>query len=351
VQDDARVFSVRRRDDLDPRELGGLEVSAVRAAAVRLAGLVVRTPVVRHPALDAIAGCELWLKAENLQRIGAFKARGALHAASRLAPAQRERGLITYSSGNHAQAVALAAAHFGVRATIAMPTDAPKVKLAGVRALGAEIVLAGTTSSDRYTAALEIEAKTGGVIIPPYDDPHIIAGQGTATLELLEEVHAQTGGTLDALLVPVGGGGLVAGACLAAAPDRIAVHTVEPVGCDAMARSLSAGQRVAVAPAPTLADGLKPVEVGALNFAIAQHHVQGCMRVDDGELAVAMVTLLLHAKLLVEPSGAAALAAALRGGIPGTPGRVGVILSGGNVEPSLVARLLGEVQPLMPEPR
>src|SRR5262245_34071239 len=192
--------------------------------------MIVRTPVVRSPALDAIAGCELWLKAENLQRIGAFKARGALHAASRLTAEQRARGLITYSSGNHAQAVALAARHFGVRATIAMPTDAPKVKLAGVRALGAEIVLAGTTSADRHAAALEIEAKTGGVIVPPFDDPHIIAGQGTATLELLDDVRAHTGGTLDALLVPVGGGGLLAGACLASAPDRVAVYSVEPVG-------------------------------------------------------------------------------------------------------------------------
>lgn len=323
-------------------DIGGLDVSAVRAAATRLAGMIVRTPVVRSPALDAIAGCELWLKAENLQRIGAFKARGALHAASRLSPEERARGLITYSSGNHAQAVALAAKHFGVRATIAMPTDAPKVKLAGVRALGAEIVLAGTTSADRHAAALEIEAKTGGVIVPPFDDPHIIAGQGTATLELLDDVRAQTGGTLDALLVPVGGGGLVAGACLASAPDRVAVYTVEPVGCDAMAQSLEAGTRVKIPPAPTLADGLKPVEVGVLNFAIAQRFVRGWLRVDDRELAHALVAVLVHAKLLVEPSGAAALAAALRGGLPGAPKRVGVILSGGNVEPSLVAELVAK---------
>lgn len=345
--DDARTITLRPTTaqsaaQVMPDAAAELDVSAVRAAATRLAGMVVRTPVVRSDALDAIAGCELWLKAENLQHIGAFKARGALHAAGRLSPDERARGLITYSSGNHAQAVALAARHFGVRATIAMPTDAPQVKLAGVRALGAEIVLAGTTSADRHTAALEIAARTGGVIVPPYDDPHIIAGQGTATLELLEEVRARTGGTLDALLVPTGGGGLLAGACLASAPERVRVYAVEPVGNDAMCRSLVAGTRVTVTPEPTLADGLRPVEVGALNFAIAQRWVHGCMRVDDGEIGRALVHLLLYAKLLVEPSGAAALAAALRRDLPGSPRRVGVILTGGNVEPSLVARLLAE---------
>jgi threonine dehydratase len=317
-----------------------MDASFVRAAATRLAGLVVRTPVLRVPALDAIAGCERWLKAENLQRIGAFKARGALHAAGRLEPATRARGLITYSSGNHAQAVALAAKHFGVRATIAMPVDAPKIKAAAVRALGAEVVLAGTTSADRKAAAHEIEARTGGVILPPFDDEHVIAGQGTATLELVDEVRTQTGGTLDAIVVPCGGGGLVAGACLVCAGSTTAVYSVEPVGCDAMGKSIEAGHRVVVEPAPTLADGLKPVQVGELNFAIAREHLRGCLRVDDDELAFALVSLLVHGKVLVEPSGAAALATALRRKIPGAPQRVGVILSGGNVEPTLVAELL-----------
>jgi len=317
-----------------------MDASFVRAAATRLSGLVVRTPVLRVPALDAIAGCELWLKAENLQRIGAFKARGALHAAGRLDPSARARGLITYSSGNHAQAVALAAKHFGVRATIAMPVDAPKVKAAAVRALGAEIVLAGTTSADRKTAALEIEARTGGVVLPPFDDEHVIAGQGTATLELVDDVRAQTGETLDAIVVPTGGGGLVAGACLVCAGGPTAVYSVEPVGCDAMAKSIAAGRRVVVEPGPTLADGLKPVQVGELNLAIAQQHLRGCLLVDDEEIASALVGLLVHGKVLVEPSGAAALAAALCRKIPNAPRRVGVILSGGNVEPSLVADLL-----------
>src|SRR5262249_36908590 len=159
----------------------------------------------RSPVLDAQAGAELWLKAECLQKIGAFKARGALHAVGRMAPEQRARGVITFSSGNHAQAVALAAREDGVPATMARPVDAPAVKVAGVRALGAEIVFAGTTSDERRAAALAVQARTGGAIVDPFDDPDIIAGQGTATLELVEEATAK-GVTLDALVVPVGGG-------------------------------------------------------------------------------------------------------------------------------------------------
>ena len=313
---------------------------AVVAAAGRLAAMVRRTPVVRVPALERAAGCELWLKCENLQAIGAFKARGALHAASRLAPEARARGLVTYSSGNHAQAVALAAQRFGVPATIAMPVDAPEVKVQGVLALGAEIVRAGTTSPERRVAAEEVVARTGGAMIEPFDDDDVIAGQGTATLELLEEVVAEGGG-LDALAVPVGGGGLIAGAALACEGGGVEVWAVEPVGCDAMGRSLAAGERVAVTPGPTLADGLKPTMVGERNFAIARERVAGAVTVDDGELGRALVAVLMHGKLLVEPSGAAALAAALRG-LPGRPKRVGVILSGGNVAPALVARLIGE---------
>jgi threonine dehydratase len=306
----------------------------VEAAAQRLAGVVTRTPVMRVPALDAIAGAELWLKCENLQQIGAFKARGALHAASRLAPEARARGLVTYSSGNHAQAVALAAKRYGVPATIAMPVDAPEVKVRGVEALGATIVRAGTTSNDRRAAAIEIVARTGAAMIEPFDDDDVIAGQGTATLELLAEA-----GALDALAVPVGGGGLCAGAALACEGTGVAVWACEPVGADAMGRSLAAGERVAVPPGPTIADGLKPVMVGERNFAICRTRLAGAVTVDDGELGRALVALLLHGKILVEPSGAAALAAALRG-LPGAPKKIGVILSGGNVAPSLVASLL-----------
>jgi threonine dehydratase len=316
-----------------------MDRTTVIAAAERLGDQVRRTPVVRCEALDQRAGCELWLKAENLQHIGAFKARGALHAVGRLSAAERERGIITYSSGNHAQAVALAARAYGVRADIAMPEDAPRIKVEAVRALGAHIVFAGTTSPERRKAALAIQERTGGVIIEPFDHPDIIAGQGTATLELLDEA-SRAGVSLDALVVPVGGGGLLAGACLACAGTGTRVYSVEPVGCDAMARSLAAGERVSVEPGPTIADGLKPTMVGAHNFAIAREHLAGAFTVDDDEIGRTLVALAVRAKLVVEPSGAAALAAVLAGKLPGRPRRVGVILSGGNVAPELLAALL-----------
>lgn len=319
-------------------------IDDVHEAAERIAGRVNRTPVLRVEALDALAGAELWLKAENLQRIGAFKARGAMHAVGRLSEAERARGVITFSSGNHAQAVALAARSYGCAATIVMPTDAPGIKVAGVKALGGQVEFAGTTSDERRAVAMERAEQTGGAIVQPFDHPHIIAGAGTATLELLDEVAERTGGEgLDALLVPVGGGGLIAGACVAAADTGTKIYSVEPHGCDAMARSLEAGERVAVPPGPTLGDGLKPTMVGELNFEIARRHVAGSYRVDDEQLGATLVRLLVHGKVLVEPSGAAALAVALKDGLshlPEPPRRIGVILSGGNVDPQLVARLV-----------
>jgi threonine dehydratase len=318
----------------------------VRAAAARIRGQVVHTPTLRVPRLDsqASAEVELFLKAENMQRIGAFKARGAMHAVGRLSPEARARGVITFSSGNHAQAVALAARDFGVPATIAMPLDAPAVKVAVVRELGAEVVMAGYTSEDRRTVAYEIQAKTGAAIIQPFDDPDIVCGQGTATLELIEDAGVR----LDAIVVPVGGGGVIAGVCLAAREAEIPVYSAEPGTCDAMARSLEAGKRVPVEPGPTLADGLKPVMVGALNFEIARRDVAGSFRVDDDELGRALVSVLLRAKVLVEPSGVAGVAAVLREagrmreqlGVVDRPLRVGVLMTGGNVDPGLVAELL-----------
>jgi threonine dehydratase len=225
-----------------------------------------------------------------------------------------------------------------VPATIAMPVDAPEVKVQGVLALGATIVRAGTTSPERRAAALEVVARTGATMIEPFDDDDVIAGQGTATLELLEQVAAE-GGELDAVVVPVGGGGLVAGAALACAGTGVAVWAAEPVGADAMGRSLAAGERVSVTTGATIADGLKPTMVGERNFAIARAHLAGAVTVDDAELGRALVALLLHGKLLVEPSGAAALAAALRG-LPSGARRLGVLLSGGNVSPELLTRLL-----------
>jgi threo-3-hydroxy-L-aspartate ammonia-lyase len=314
---------------------------AVLEAARFLEGQVVRTPVLRSAALDALAGAEVWLKAEHQQHVGAFKARGALCAVGRLPASERDRGVITYSSGNHGQAVALAARRYGVPATVTMPTDAPAIKVQAVRALGAEVVFAGTTSTDRWREAVRIQAKTGAAVVPPFDHRDIVAGQGTATLELIEQVAAGTGGaTLDAVLVPVGGGGLVAGACLAASGGPTRIYSVEPESCDAMARSVEAGQRVSVEPSATVADGLKPVQVGELNFAIARRHLAGAFRVQDEEICRAMAALHRHLQTMVEPSGAAALAVALRrGGLPRQWRRVGVILSGGNVAPELFREL------------
>ncbi len=328
----------------------------VQEAAAFIAGQVVRTPAIRCPVLDSIAGAELWLKAENLQHIGAFKARGALTAVGRLSKDERARGVLTYSSGNHAQAVALAAKIHGARCQVTMPVDTPAIKIEAVRALGAEVTFAGTTSADRKQAALAIRDRTGSIIIPPFDDRNIIAGQGTATLELFQDVATQTGGaSLDALVVPVGGGGLIAGACLVAAEHNCPVYAVEPVGCDAMSQSLAQGKRALVVPGPTIADGLKPVQVGELNFAIARQHVQAAFQVTDVELGRALVSLLVYAKILVEPSGAAALALALRSGgadlragetLPGAPKRVGVILSGGNLGAETLRQLLDGYPPL-----
>jgi len=315
----------------------------VVAAAQRLQSKVIRTPVLRIAAIDAIAHAEVYIKTENLQHIGAFKARGALHAVGRLDPDVRARGVITYSSGNHAQAVALAAREYGITADIAMPVDAPKIKVDGVRALGANIVFAGTTSTERRLAAFAIREKTGGTIIEPFDNSEVIAGQGTATLELLEEVERRTNGeALDALFVPVGGGGLIAGACLAAANTKTKVYSVEPEGCDALAQSLEAGRRVEVQPGPTLADGLKPVMVGERNFHLAQRYVKGCYRVNDDEIRRALKLLLFSGKVLAEPSGAAALAGALKHGLPDQPKRIGVIISGGNVDPDVLLNILHE---------
>lgn len=317
-----------------------VQLEDVLAAAARLRGQVRRTPVLRDDSLRD-RGVTLWLKAENLQYIGAFKARGALHAVGRLDAKTRDRGLVTYSSGNHAQAVALAAHRFGVKATIAMPTDAPAVKVASVRELGAEIEFAGTTSSERKARAETIAEASGATIIEPFDHPHIVAGAGTATLELLEDVRGRTDGAgLDAIVVPVGGGGLLAGACVVCAPAGVDVYTAEPPGCDAMAQSLAAGTRVPVEPASTLGDGLKPVRVGALNFEIAKQVVRGSYHVNDFDMGKTLVHVLARHKVLVEPSGAAALAVALRETLPGNPRNVGVLLSGGNVDPGLVASLL-----------
>ncbi|TPV95314.1 MAG: threonine/serine dehydratase [Myxococcales bacterium FL481] len=329
----------------DPADAERLGPEHVAEAAQRLAGRVLRTPTLRCRALESAVGAELWLKLESLQHVGAFKARGALHTVGRLDPDVRARGILTYSSGNHAQAVALAGTEYGLRTTVVMPTDAPAIKVAGVRNLGAEVVFAGTTSVERRDRALALQAERGGVVIPPFDHADIIAGQGTATRELCEQIEQATGELPDVLLVPVGGGGAMAGACLATAGTPVRVCGVEPQACDAFARSLAAGRRVAVEPGDTIADGLKPVQVGQLNFAIARQYVRESFRVTEDELAEALVRLAVYGKLVVEPSAAAGVAVALRGaatlrGDGELPRRIAVLVTGGNVEPSRLTELI-----------
>lgn len=313
----------------------------VQAAAAWLRDRTVRTPVVRSAALDRIAGARLWFKAENLQTTGSYKFRGAMCAVDRVAREGRHTGLIAQSTGNHAVAVAAAARQYGLSATVVLPADAPAGKVRRAEEAGARVVLAGATTEERLAVVAELRAASGDVVIDAYDHPEVVAGQGTATLELVAEV-ARRGATLDAVVLPVGGGGGVAGACLAVEGRDIAVYGAEPVGCDALGRSLDEGERVTVPPAATIADGLRPSTVGELPFRIAKGRVAGVVRVDDREITRAMCLTLLHTTMAVEPSAAVGLAGALRIAAAGGFENVGVVLTGGNVEPTLLARVLDD---------
>jgi threonine dehydratase len=313
----------------------------VQTAAAWLRGRVIRTPVVTSAVLDRLAGARLWLKAESLQRTGSYKMRGAMLAVGRVARDGLAPGVIAQSTGNHALAVALAAREHGLNAAVVLPVDASPVKLARAEAAGARVILAGTGLDERLDMVERLRTSTGHAVVDAYDHPDVVAGQGTATLELVEEAHRR-GVHLDTVVVPVGGGGGLAGACLAVRDRDTAVFGVEPVGCDSMTVSLEQGRRVPVPPAPTLADGLRPSCVGRLPFEIARSAVAGMVRVDDGDIGRALCRALFHARLVLEPSAAAGLAGAFRlaASRPGTD--IGVVLTGGNVEPGLLARLVTE---------
>lgn len=312
--------------------------SPVAAAAARIAGIAHRTPVVTCGAIEAVAGVRVLLKCESLQRVGAFKFRGAYNALSSLSDEERARGVITHSSGNHAQGLALAARLLGVAATVVMPHDAPAVKRRATEGYGARIVPCDARDREAVCAA-EI-AEHGSVLIHPYDDDRIIAGAGTAAWELLEDAP-----DLDAVFVPVGGGGLSSGTCLAVAgrAPSCRVVGVEPEGADDARRSLAEGRVVTLDAVPTtIADGLRTRSIGERNLAVLSRHLAEVLVVSDDEIVAALRLLWERAKLVVEPSGAAALAGLLSGRFPLPAGaRVGVILSGGNVEPATLARLLG----------
>ena len=309
----------------------------IRDAAKRLAGVAHRTPVVRSRTLDALVGAQVFLKAENLQRAGAFKFRGAYNAIAQLPAEQLARGVVAYSSGNHAQAVALTARELGSTAVILMPADTPAAKLDAVAGYGAEIITYDRYTGDRVALGEQLAAERGLALIPPYEHPEVIAGQGTAALELLDEV-----GELDALVVPVGGGGLIAGTAIAGkgVQPGIRIVGVEPQDGDDTRQSLARGERVTIPVPRTIADGQAAATPGELTFSINRHLVDEIVLVSDDELRAAMRFALDRLKLVTEPSGAAGLAALLAGRLSPVPARIGVILSGGNVGAARLGALL-----------
>ncbi|HSF05840.1 MAG TPA: threonine/serine dehydratase [Methylomirabilota bacterium] len=315
-----------------------LTLEDVRAAAHRLAGRITRTPVLTSEAWDQAAHLRLFFKCENLQRAGSFKIRGALNRLLMLSPAERRRGVLAFSSGNHAQGVALAARIVSTTAVIVMPTDAPAPKVDATREYGAQIVTYDRLREDREAIARRLAEETGRVLVPPFDDYAIMAGQGTAGLELLEEIP-----DLDALVAPIGGGGLMAGCSTAARALRpgMAIFGVEADTANDTYLSLHKGERVTIPPPPTIADGIRITTPGELTFPILKTNLSDILLVSDDEIRAAMRSLVVKLKVVVEPTGAVSAAATLGGRLPLAPGaRVGVILSGGNVDPALLAEIL-----------
>jgi threo-3-hydroxy-L-aspartate ammonia-lyase len=312
-------------------------VEDVWAAADRLHGVAHRTPVLTSRTLDERVGARVHLKAENLQRIGAFKFRGAYNAISRLTPAQLERGVAAYSSGNHAQAVALACRLVGARAVILMPEDTPSSKVAATQDYGAQVVTYDRYTEDRVQLGAQLAEQDGLTLVPPYEHPHVMAGQGTVALELLEDVDA-----LDALVVPIGGGGLMAGCATVAKALRpdLRVIGVEPADADDTRQSLEAGRRVSVPVSRTIADGLAADIPGELTFSVNRRLVDEIVLVNDDQIRAAMVFAYERLKTVLEPSGASGLAALLSRRIDGLPDRVGVVLTGGNISAERFAQLV-----------
>lgn len=311
-------------------------IEAVREAARGLVGVAVRTPLLEVPSLTALLGVSVLLKCEFQQPVGAFKLRGAYTAIRRLAPADRARGVITYSSGNHGLAVAYAARLHGVPAVIVMPETAPKVKVDGIRRYGGEVVFAGSRSVDRKLRAEEVASRRGLMMIPPFDHPDVIAGQATCGLEIIEQRP-----DVDTILVPVGGGGLLAGICTAVAAMMPAVRVVavEPEGAAKLAAALAAGAPVALERTQSLADGLLPLSVGELTFPLIRDVVTDAVQVSEDEIAAAVRLLHRELGLTVEPSGAVTAAALLAGRMR-PAGPVVAVATGGNVDPELFQRLV-----------
>jgi threo-3-hydroxy-L-aspartate ammonia-lyase len=312
----------------------------VEAAASRLRGFAHRTPVATSRTLDERLGTRLFLKCENLQRAGAFKFRGAYNALSRLSDGERERGVLTYSSGNHAQAIALASRLLGIPATIVMPKNAPATKRRATEAYGARVITYDPASERREEVAERMREESGAILVPPYDHADVIAGQGTAALELFEET-----GELDALVVCCGGGGLLSGSALVARRlfPQCRVVGVEPAAADDATRSFLTGILHTVDNPPTIADGARTPSLGRLTFPLVRANVDEMVTVSDDELVRAMRFVWERMKLVVEPTGVLGLAAVLHDRVPAVGKRVGVILSGGNVDLDRALELFREV--------
>lgn len=305
-----------------------VELASIREASTRIAGIAKRTPVLTSRLFNEAAGAECFFKCENFQRGGAFKIRGASNFIFSLTPEQLNRGVVAFSSGNHAQAVAIAASHREAKATIVMPTDAPAAKIEATRAYGAEVVFYDRLHDDREAIGRRISDETGAVLVPPFDDERIIAGQGTVALELLEEAP-----DLDAIVVCIGGGGLIAGCATAAKQisDRIRVFGAEPEIANDTFLSLRAGHRVKISPPLTIADGLRAPTPGALTFPIVQRYVEEIFLASEEEIAGAVEFLRTRMKIVVEPSGALPAAIAISKKLPADVKKIGLVVSGGNV--------------------
>lgn len=314
-----------------------LTIDFIREAAERIRPFVHRTPVITSRTFDQATGRRVFFKCENLQRGGAFKMRGATNKIRALSPEERGRGVVAFSSGNHAQAVALASRDASLRAVIVMPSDAPRTKLAATRGYGAEVITFDREREDREEVARRVSEQEGLTVVPPYDDYHVAAGQGTCALELFEDVP-----DLDALLTPCGGGGLFAGASAAAKALRPGVRCfpVESELSDDTRQSFVKGERVHIPPPATVADGMRTQTPGALTFPVLQANAEDVLTVSEDEIVETLRFLLFRLKILVEPTGAVAAAAALFGKLPPDVKNVGVVLSGGNVDPEALARFV-----------
>ena len=312
----------------------------VCTAAARLNGIANHTPVMTSRTLNALTGREVFFKCENFQRGGAFKFRGAYNRLAQLSDAEKKRGVVAFSSGNHAQGVALAAKLLNIPATIVMPNDAPPVKLQATRGYGAQVIVYDRLTGNREAIARQLADERGMTLVPPFNDPHIIAGQGTAALELVDQVP-----DLDAIVAPVGGGGLISGCAIAAKGMRpsIEIIGVEAIGADDAKQSLARGEIVHIAPPNTIADGIRTQAIGTLTFAIMRELVSDIVLVSDEEIIAALRFVIPRMKMIVEPTGAVPIAAVMQNRIPANLKRVGVIVSGGNISGELLG-VIGQDQ-------